>query len=121
MIISMSQPAEAPAKEPVAKPEPAKPRVRITRQGGGKFVIKTTSATKERKPPAARPGTKAAKVLKLLQRPDGASLGELTKATKWQPHSVRGFISGSVKRKMRLKVTTLKRDDGERAYRLASN
>ena len=47
---------------------------------------------------------KTAKILRMLQPPDGASLAELQKATGWQAHSLRGFLSGAVKRKMRLKV-----------------
>ena len=73
------------------------------------------------KPPmAARRGTKTAKILALLRRPAGASLPELRKATGWQPHSVRGFLSGAVKKKMGLHIDAVARDDGERAYRVAS-
>ena len=50
----------------------------------------------------------------------GASLPELRKATGWEPHSVRGFLRGAVKKKMGLHVDSVARDDGERAYRLAS-
>jgi hypothetical protein len=78
------------------------------------------AARKRRKAPALRAGTKTAKILRLLQRPTGASLAELTKATGWQAHSVRGFLSGAVKGKMRLRLISLKRDDGARAYRVAS-
>ena len=67
-------------------------------------------------PASPRRGTKAAKILQLLRRSEGASLGELTKATKWQPHSVRGFLSAMVKGRMRLKLSSSQRDDGERAY-----
>jgi len=82
---------------------------------------KTATARKGSKTPAARKGTKTAKILALLQRPDGASLKELQKATGWQAHSVRGFISGALKKKMGLGVDFTPRDDnGERAYRLAS-
>jgi len=73
------------------------------------------------KPPAAaRRGTKTAKILALLRRPAGASLSELRKATGWQAHSVRGFLSGAVKKKMGLHIDSVARDDGERVYRVAS-
>jgi Protein of unknown function (DUF3489) len=65
---------------------------------------------------AARDGSKAAKVLDLLKRPDGATLKELMKITGWQPHSVRGFLSGTVGKKLGLAVTSTKGEDGERTY-----
>ncbi len=101
------------------KPERAKPRVRVSRRRG-KLIEGIPAARKRRKAPALRAGTKTAKILRLLQRPTGASLAELTKATGWQAHSVRGFLSGAVKGKMRLRLISLKRDDGARAYRVAS-
>ena len=70
--------------------------------------------------PSARKGSKTAKILALLGRPDGASLKELKKATGWQAHSVRGFLSGALKKKMGLRVGSKKRPDGERAYRIPS-
>ena len=73
------------------------------------------------KPGAARPGTKTAKILALLQRRNGASLNELRKATGWQAHSVRGFLAGTLKKKMGLWVRSTKRSDGERAYRVSTN
>jgi len=63
-----------------------------------------------------RPGSTSAKVLALLQRPRGAGLKELVKITDWQPHSLRGFISGVVSKKMGLKVRSFKTDSGERRY-----
>ncbi|MBZ5678155.1 MAG: DUF3489 domain-containing protein [Acidobacteriia bacterium] len=63
-----------------------------------------------------RAGSKTAKVLALLQRPQGAGLKELLKATGWQPHSVRGFISGVVVKKMGLRVASTKPESGERRY-----
>jgi len=64
----------------------------------------------------AREGSKAATVLDLLKRPDGATLAELTKATGWQAHSVRGFLSGTVSKKLGLTVTSAKAEGGERSY-----
>ncbi len=66
----------------------------------------------------AREGSKKAIVLELIRRPDGASLKEIQAATEWQAHSVRGFISGSLTKKMGLNVESFKRDDGERRYRV---
>jgi uncharacterized protein DUF3489 len=63
-----------------------------------------------------RPGSKAANVLALLQRPQGAGLKELLKVTGWQPHSIRGFLSGVVTKKMGLKVRSFKTESGERRY-----
>ena len=68
----------------------------------------------------ARRGSKTAKVLDLLKRPGGASLKELMKATGWQQHSVRGFLSGTLKKKMGLKLESSRREGEERAYRLRS-
>jgi hypothetical protein len=64
----------------------------------------------------AREGSKAAKVLGLLRRPDGASLKELMKATGWLAHSVRGFLSGTVAKRLGLKLVSAKNEDGERRY-----
>jgi hypothetical protein len=79
-------------------------------QGPGK------SAGKPKTKSSVRDGSKTAKVLDLLKRPTGATLKELMKATGWQPHSVRGFLSGAVGRKLGLTVESTKRDDGDRVY-----
>jgi len=57
-------------------------------------------------------------VLALLKRPGGATAKELMKATGWQAHSVRGFLSGTLGKKMGLAVESTKREDGERQYRI---
>jgi len=65
---------------------------------------------------SARDSSKTAKVLDLLKRPEGASVKELLKSTGWQPHSVRGFLSGTIRKKMGMTVTSTKTEDGERTY-----
>jgi hypothetical protein len=52
----------------------------------------------------------------MLKRPGGATAKELLKATGWQPHSLRGFISGTLGKKMGLTVASTKGEDGERSY-----
>src|SRR3989441_1075942 len=71
------------------------------------------------KPAAARDGSKKATVLGLLQRKGGATLAQIMKATGWQAHSVRGFISGALGKKMGLTVDSTRREDGERVYSIA--
>ncbi len=65
----------------------------------------------------ATSATKASRVIALLSRPAGATLKEIMAETAWQAHSVRGFISGQLTKKMGLKVKSFKRD-GERVYRI---
>jgi uncharacterized protein DUF3489 len=90
-------PKPKPAK--AAKTKPAK----VGRKTAGKAAV-------------ARDGSKKATVLGLLQRKGGATLSQIMKATGWQAHSVRGFISGALGKKMGLTVDSVRREDGERVY-----
>jgi hypothetical protein len=82
---------------------------------------KQAASKKESKPAAkqARPDSKKAIVLGLLRRPKGATMAEIAKATDWQNHSIRGFISGSLGKKMGLVVESSKNEAGDRVYKLA--
>ena len=61
---------------------------------------------------------KQTKVLEMISRAKGATLAELMQATGWQAHSIRGFISGTLGKKLGLSVDSGKREDGERVYSL---
>jgi hypothetical protein len=110
-----------------AKPKPTK-KARVAPQRAhvatkkGKSGKKASPAKKppkgQKKAGTARDGSKTAKVLDLLKRAGGATLAEIMKATGWQPHSVRGFISGTLGKKMGLAVSSTKGEDGERTYSL---
>ena len=78
---------------------------------------KKAATTKEK--PAAREGSKKAIILELLRRKEGATIAEVVKATQWQNHSIRGFISGTITKKMGLTVESVKSDTGDRTYRIA--
>jgi Protein of unknown function (DUF3489) len=80
---------------------------------------KETKPTRAKEAGTPREGSKTAKVLALLGRKEGATLAQLMKATGWQAHSVRGFLSGALGKKMALKIESQKQEDGERTYKLA--
>jgi Protein of unknown function (DUF3489) len=69
---------------------------------------------------AAAKANKTATVLGLLRREGGATLEDIMTATGWQVHSVRGFISGVLGKRMGLTVESAKREDGKRVYSLVS-
>ena len=65
-----------------------------------------------------RPGTKLAALVVALRRPQGATNLQLMLATGWQPHSVRGAISGLLRKRLGLNVTLTRNAAGERVYRI---
>lgn len=65
-----------------------------------------------------RPGTKLAALVMALRRPQGATSLQLILATGWQPHTVRGAISGMLRKKLGLNVVLAHNDTGERVYRI---
>jgi hypothetical protein len=66
---------------------------------------------------SARTDSKQARLIALLQRPEGASLQDMTQSTGWQPHSVRGVLSGVISKKLGFKLNSAK--EGEhRIYRI---
>jgi hypothetical protein len=83
---------------------------------------KQTKASKragkpERNTGAPRAESKGAKILEMIGRAKGATLAEIMKATEWQAHSVRGFISTAGK-KQGIKIESAKSETGERTYKI---
>jgi hypothetical protein len=68
---------------------------------------------------STRAGTKQEAVLTLLKQPKGTTIGAIMKVTGWQPHSVRGFLAGVVRKKLGLALVSDKTDD-DRHYRIAA-
>ena len=64
--------------------------------------------------------SKQAKLTELLRRPEGATLDQMMAATGWQAHSVRGVISGVLKKRLGLAITSKKDDQGLRSYYLTA-
>ena len=65
------------------------------------------------------PLSKQSRVITMLQSPTGATIASMMKETGWQQHSVRGFLAGVVRKRLKLKLTS-KKVDGNRVYRIAS-
>jgi hypothetical protein len=66
-----------------------------------------------------RTGSKKAAVIALLSQPNGTTITTIMKATGWQQHSVRGFFSSVVRRKLGLTLESEKPNDGDRVYHIA--
>jgi hypothetical protein len=92
-----------------AKPKAAK---KAPRKPAAEKSARTKKAAKPRV-------TKQAKVIEALGRPEGATIAEIMDMTGWQEHSVRGFISGAVKKKLGLTVERVT-EDGRISYRIPS-
>jgi hypothetical protein len=123
-------PEKAPSKKAASRkksaPKSQKSGSAAKAKGGAntkpqKAAKKSTKSPKSEEAKAAggREGSKTEIILGLLRRAKGATLGELMDATSWQPHSCRGFISGTVGKKMGLTVKSEKREDGTRVYSIA--
>ena len=79
---------------------------------------KTSRSKKARN--TAAPTTKQELVLQMLRRQSGVSIEDIMAKTRWQPHSVRGFLSGVVRKKLKLALVSEVGKDGERHYRVTS-
>lgn len=94
------------------QPKPSSPRAKRKGDADGKKA-------EEQAQPSVRETSKLATLITLLKRPNGAGLEEMCGATGWQAHSVRGAISGSLKKKLGLAVISAV--EGEtRIYRIAA-
>jgi hypothetical protein len=119
---------------------PAARKQSLTKMPKAKKTVSKPAAKKDAKPAASKKASKATTkkeakptnkdrvprefskkniVLDLLRRKDGATMAEIAKATDWQRHSIRGFISGNLTKKMGLAVESSKNEAGERLYCIA--
>jgi hypothetical protein len=108
-----------------AKSVPAGKFARTARRSAtsGKAAAKSgrrRNGTRRGARPMVRDGTKQALLIDLLGAADGASVPEMAAKTGWQPHSVRGAISGTLKKKLGLTVESEVVEDRGRVYRIAA-
>jgi hypothetical protein len=104
-----AQEGDVAAEEPAAPAEPAqaaqeaKPARRKARAKGAKAKAKPAKGASADKP-TPRAGTKQALLIELLKRPEGATVDQIAAVTGWQKHTIRGAISGALKKKLGLNV-----------------
>jgi hypothetical protein len=91
-----------------------------TKPTGPRIVRGKAAESRKAAPTPAKSISKQDQVLALLRRQNGASIDEIVAATDWQPHSVRGFLSGAVKKRLGIDVVSEKGEDGERRYYVAA-
>lgn len=68
--------------------------------------------------PLAGSAGKQTIILELLSAPSGTTIAAMMKASGWQQHSVRGFLAGIVRKKLKLNLVSEKKSDGDRVYRI---
>ena len=92
-----------------------------------KATRKTTTTTPKRTTTKAAPAeataprsaSKQARLIEMLRQPEGVTIDEIVKTLDWQAHTVRGAISGALKKKLGLTIESEKIDDRGRVYRIA--
>jgi outer membrane biosynthesis protein TonB len=127
-IEAIAEPAVAATPEPTPEEQPT--TAQETPQSPNvapEQAPATKKASRAKKTPnvaqnatTPREGSKTTKVLELMKRKGGVTLKQIMAATDWQAHSVRGFISGTLGKKMGLTVISTKGENGERTYSIQS-
>ncbi len=111
---AMGRQRPAPAT-PVAAPREADPEIEA--------AVTAAEATWAQERPTAKPRTrensKQADVIRMLKRPEGATVRQICEATGWQAHTVRGTFAGAFKKKLGLSIVSEKSQGAERIYRIA--
>ena len=123
--VKSAQPATELAQEAPAAKKPTRKAIKAALEAKVEEIAATKPATKAKaaKPNAstapAKKTTKGDILIGLMRRTNGATAAELQKAAGWQAHSVRGFISAVLGKKLGLNVASAKNEAGERVYSIA--
>jgi hypothetical protein len=112
LVEVVSKSLQRKRKAPPAVAKPLKPGYRIDAKGR----IAAEPIPAEDAPSVSVPN-KRATILNMLHRPEGASLAQLVGVTNWQPHSIRGFLSGTVRKKLGHNLIS-ETIEGRRHYRI---
>ena len=111
-----AQPKEIPMTKAKSKRKPAS-RVNDSKTKTGSSIRRTIARKAIQSQPTARRETKKARIIAMLRAPGGATIEAMARAAKWQPHSVRGFLAGVVRKKLGLTLVSAAGESG-RVYRI---
>ena len=120
--MAKTQPRKAPSRS-VITPSRAKSARRASTKTAGVASIKKSSSAPARsldQPLKHRAGSKQARVIEMLMKPEGATIDDIMKTTDWQQHSVRGFFAGIIRKKLKLTLTSEAAEAG-RIYKITGN
>jgi uncharacterized protein DUF3489 len=127
-----ARPKEIPMTKAKSKPKPAS-RTNESKTKSRNGVERTTArASRRLKPvstaahqqlrsesqPIARRQSKKAHIIAMLRSPDGATIEAMARAANWQPHSIRGFLAGVVRKKFGLTLVSADSKNGRRIYQI---
>jgi hypothetical protein len=106
--------ADSPGQAPASATEADSAPPTAKRKGKSKASASTTATTagEPSTKPTPRAGTKQALMIELLKRPEGATVEQIAAATGWQHHTIRGAISGALKKKLGLTVEATRTSGG---------
>lgn len=104
-----------PARMRTLKTTP--PRAKPARAAASKATSRQNAATANIRKETGEHGSKQTRVIEMLQSSAGTTIAAVMKATGWQQHSVRGFLAGVVRKRLKLNLDS-QRIDGERVYRI---
>ena len=127
MAKSAKKPAPARSQGPVsaaklldtAKKAKAAAKPTSAASGLNGSTAKASDSDGASKPNKPDSDTKQSRVLSMLQSPAGTTIAAMIEATGWQQHSVRGFLAGVVRKRLKLKLTS-KKEGGTRIYQVAN-
>lgn len=109
--------------KPAKKDKPAKAaKVKQPKKSAARPSSKTKAdaAPKKKKVPASARESKQEQVIELMRSPDGVTAAAIMKLTGWQAHTVRGFMAGTVGKKLGIKFESFKNAAGDRTYRIGA-
>jgi Protein of unknown function (DUF3489) len=114
----------AKAKTPGSRTRSRRAATKSAKQQQAKKPVRITRAQREHTAPPAGSAprqSKQAAVIALLRRSEGGTVDEIVAATGWQPHTVRGLFSGTLKKKLGLELNSAQEADRGRVYRISDS